>query len=85
MNDVASVVDRSCTTCDGAASVNVLLPRVFQATILLLTESDVLNVLRLVLELNINQQLVRQLRIVVVLRVLQLPTKQQQLLSRVLN
>ena len=49
---------------------HVLLPRVRQATILLLTEKDVLTVLRLVLELNMNQQLVRQLRIVLVLLVL---------------
>ena len=50
--------------------VPVLLPRVLQVTILLLTESDVLDVLRLVLQFNINQQLVRQLRIVFVLLVL---------------
>ena len=48
----------------------VLLPRVIRVTILLLTESDVLDVLRLVLQFNINQQLVRQLRIVFVLLVL---------------
>ena len=50
--------------------VPVLLPRVLQVTILLLTESDVLDVLQLVLQLNMNQQLVQELRMVLVLRVL---------------
>ena len=48
---------------------HVLLPRVLKVSILLLI-MDVLNVLQLVLQLNTNQHLVRQLRIVFVHRVL---------------
>ena len=51
--------------------VLALLLCVLQNTIRLLMEQDVLHVHPLVLKLNMNQQLVRQLRIVFVLPVLQ--------------